>query len=360
MNTTLPTQRFGNEPDLRRIGLHPNFWYPLAAADRLHKGKTLGVSFAGDPIVLVRSETNQVYALEDRCAHRQMPLRYGVVSGELLRCCYHGWSYNRHGRCIVPYLPRGAALPRGVRAYPTREAYGLIFVFPGETAAIDSVLFPELPNFHSRRHKTMFFSRQVKCHYSFVHENLMDMNHQFLHRRWMKKMRPVLIEARKGTGRVEVDYKFELVDGERIARRLMLGRRGGGADIVTVCTQYPYQTLRVRREGGSEPAIELWAACVPLDRAQRINHTFGFVTIRKPKIPALIHLFWPAIRYFAEAIFAEDRFALEAEQQAHDLQAADWNQEILPFILDLRQLLIASGVPIASPRAPFDAPAGSF
>ena len=28
----------------------------------------------------------------------------------------------------------------------------------------------------------MTYSRTVNCHYSFLHENLLDMNHQFLHR----------------------------------------------------------------------------------------------------------------------------------------------------------------------------------
>ena len=345
-------QRRGNEPDLRRIGLSPDFWYPLAAAKALKKGATLGVSFAGEPIVLVRTESGKVYALEDRCAHRQMPLRHGVVSGEQLKCCYHGWSYNQAGRCAVPYLPKGAALPRGVRAYPSREAYGLIFVFPGEASRAETAAFPAVANFHSPAHKTMAFSRQIKCHYSFVHENLMDMNHQFLHRRWMRKMKPALLATRKGDGRLEVDYTFELADGERFARRLMLGGRSRdpdkrNIDIVTVCTHYPYQTLQVRRHGSEEPSIDMWAAAVPLDRAQRLNHTFGFVTIRKPAIPALIHLFWPVIFYFAHAIFAEDRFALEKEQEAHDLQGADWNQEILPFIHELRELLIAEGRPIA-------------
>jgi hypothetical protein len=48
---------------------------------------------------------------------------------------------------------------------------------------------------------------------------------------------------------------------------------------------------------------------------------------------------WPVIRRFTEAVVAEDRFAVEAEQRAYDTQGADWNQEILPFILGLRSLM---------------------
>jgi phenylpropionate dioxygenase-like ring-hydroxylating dioxygenase large terminal subunit len=37
------------------------------------RSKTLEVAFAGEPIVLVRAESSKVFALEDRCAHRQFP-----------------------------------------------------------------------------------------------------------------------------------------------------------------------------------------------------------------------------------------------------------------------------------------------
>ena len=60
----------------------------------------------------------------------------GVVEGDVLRCCYHAWAYRGNGRISqIPYLPKNAARPpRGVRAYPVREAYGLVFVFPGDPA----------------------------------------------------------------------------------------------------------------------------------------------------------------------------------------------------------------------------------
>jgi len=73
-----------------------------------------------------------VFALEDRCAHRQVPLHLGVVSGDDLKCHYHGWTYNRAGKCVnVPYLGTDR-LPTGVKSYPAREVDGLIFVFPGD------------------------------------------------------------------------------------------------------------------------------------------------------------------------------------------------------------------------------------
>ena len=80
--------------DLRRIGSHPDHWYPLAWSRELAAGKTYATTFAGEPVVLIRPKEGPVFALEDRCAHRQVPLSKGVVSGCAVRCGYHGWTYD--------------------------------------------------------------------------------------------------------------------------------------------------------------------------------------------------------------------------------------------------------------------------
>jgi phenylpropionate dioxygenase-like ring-hydroxylating dioxygenase large terminal subunit len=347
--------RTGNEPDLRRVGLHPGFWYPLARSAEVKAGQAHLTQFAGQPIVLARSERGAVFALDDRCAHRQFPLHRGTVCGETLRCAYHAWSYHPDGRVAgVPYLPKGACRPAGVKSYACREAYGYVFVFTGAPDAAAGVPFPSLPAFHSPRRRTMHFWREVACHYSFMHENLMDMNHQFLHRGLMGTIRPTLLDFETGEDWVEVRYQFSQAAGKpaRGARVLMGGRthhdgKAKTPDLMTIRTQYPYQTLTIRRGDAAEPAFDLWVVYVPRDREQRRHVSAGMLMIEKPPIPGLIHLLWPIIRRFTESVFAEDRQAVEAEQRAYDLQQADWNQEINPVILALRDLLIRKGVPLA-------------
>ncbi len=119
-----------NALDLRRVGAHPDNWYPLAWSEDLKSGATLARRFAGEPIVLYRGRSGKVFALEDRCAHRQVPLSEGVVDGDQIACGYHGWKYDCSGKCVdVPYLGK-ERLPNGVKSYPAREVDGLIFFFP--------------------------------------------------------------------------------------------------------------------------------------------------------------------------------------------------------------------------------------
>ncbi|TBR17377.1 aromatic ring-hydroxylating dioxygenase subunit alpha [bacterium] len=349
-------QRRPNQPDLRRTGLHPDFWQPVALSKAVKKGKTLGVTFAGDPIVLARTESGTVFALEDRCAHRQVPLRLGTVCGERLQCGYHGWTFDQSGRCVsVPSLGKDRGAPKGVRAYPCREAYGLVFVFPGDPARAAQAAFPSVPAQADPAYKTRTLSRRIRCHYSFMHENLMDMNHQFLHRTLMGGIRPVLLGRERGPDWVQAVYTFSRTSGRQsLGELFMVGETltkaaGGGDDVMVIRTQYPYQTLTFKNAGSDKPALDLWLAYVPVDAEQRVNHSYGLMMIRKPPVPGLIHLFWPFICWFTDGIFAQDQAIVEEEQKAHDAQGGDWNQEVFPVINDLREVLAKNGVPIAAP-----------
>jgi phenylpropionate dioxygenase-like ring-hydroxylating dioxygenase large terminal subunit len=342
----------GDVPPTRNTGLDPDFWYPVARSRNLKPGKTLAVTFAGTEIVLVRPESGAPYALEDRCAHRQVPLSQGVVKGDQLLCGYHGWAYDCSGACVsIPYLDRGRTLPNGVRGYACREAYGFVFVFPGNQDLADVTPMPELPFYGDRRYKTRVLDREIACHYSFMHENLMDMNHQFLHRSLMGRIRAKLLDVREGKDWLEADYSFGRTEGKQsFGERLIIGTNNSDkyVDLMTIRTGYPYQTLRYWTDGKREepPALDLWNAYVPTDQAQRSNHTFGLIMVQKPSIPGVIHLLWPVITLFTEGIFGQDRKIVEAEQRAYDTQGADLNNEVFPIIQSLKDLLARRGVPL--------------
>lgn len=344
-------QKRREKTDIRRVKINPDCWYPVAKSDEVKKNKTLAVTFAGEPIVLFRTASGKMIALEDRCAHRQIPLSMGVVKGECLQCSYHSWTYNETGKCVgIPYLEKGQTFNFKIRSYPCREAYGLVFIFPGNIDAAHKTPFPQIPIRSSPKHQTMYFARKVNCHYTFMHENLMDMNHQFLHRRLMGAIKASFLSRRTGTDWLEVDYRFESVGGKKhFGAEIMLGPKdpipeNRKYDIMTIRTQYPYQMLTVRRPSLMEPSFYLWACYVPVDREERTCKSFGLLMIRKPAIPGFLTLAWPAIRYFTEMIFAEDRIAVEAEQSAHDFQGGDWNQEVYPLILELQNLLVRFGI----------------
>ena len=82
-----------------------------------------------------------------------------------------------------------------------------------------------------------------------MHENLFDMNHQFLHRSLMGSVKATCLGRRSGEDWCEVDYTFTRKAGrpnvgESVIRNVM-SNPGGKGDLMTIRTSYPYQSLRV-------------------------------------------------------------------------------------------------------------------
>jgi phenylpropionate dioxygenase-like ring-hydroxylating dioxygenase large terminal subunit len=349
-----------NAADLRRVGAHPDHWYPVAWSDEVHPGKTLGRRFAGEPIVLYRNAQGRLFALEDRCAHRQVPLHLGVVIGDDIKCHYHGWTYDCSGKCVsVPYFGK-ERLPNGVRSYPVSEVDGVVLVFPGQIALAEARLPASLGSVRRKDYKTRRLYREVNCHYTFMHENLFDMNHQFMHRKQMGSIRAQCLGRDHGENWAQVEYSFRRTDGnssvgEKVIVDLMRKRgesekKKDFRDHMRIRTDYPSQRLRVWLgrdiHETQDPALDVWLGYTPWDKEQRTNRTYGYLSVKKPPIPGLIHLAWPFVTWFTENIFREDKEIVEYEQRAYDAQGADWNNEVFPALRDLRGVLARCGQPI--------------
>lgn len=349
-----------NPVDLRRVAANPDYWYPLAWSDELKVGRTLGRRYAGQPIVLYRAQSGKVFALEDRCAHRQVPLHLGVVCGEDIKCHYHGWAYDGAGKCVdVPYLGKERR-PNGVKGYPVRDVDGLIMVFPGDPALAESRLPTTLGSSQRKDYKTRRLNREVACHYTFMHENLFDMNHQFMHRKQMGSIRASCLGRQHGDKWAQVEYSFSRTAGsasigERVIVDLVRKRgeqRKDFSDHMRIRTDYPSQNLKVWLgrdiRDTQDPVLDVWLGYTPLDDAQRTNRTFGYLSVKKPPVPGLIHAVWPFVTWFTENIFREDKDIVEHEQRAYDAQGGDWNNEIFPAVRDLRSVLARCGVPMST------------
>jgi len=110
------------------LGLEP-FWHPVFPSEDLRDGP-VAVELLGRRLALARL-SGEATALDDVCRHLGAALSSGEVrDGGTLRCPYHGWSYDKTGRCVDIPARRDAAIPgqARVRSYPTREAYGLVWV----------------------------------------------------------------------------------------------------------------------------------------------------------------------------------------------------------------------------------------
>lgn len=151
-----------------------NAWYVAAWSGDVQE-KPLARTILGEPVLFFRGENGVVAALEDRCCHRGLPLRFGTVQGNNIVCGYHGATFNCAGKCVL--IPGQAKIPTSmeVRSYPIVEQDDLIWIWTGDAEKADSkeiVSFPfhqEWPHLNHTQH--------VKCDWQLMIGNLMDLTH---------------------------------------------------------------------------------------------------------------------------------------------------------------------------------------
>lgn len=86
-------------------------WNYLCLDAELSESGSYRTTFAGEtPVVVVRDEDGEIYAFENRCAHRGALIALEKSGrAENFQCVYHAWSYNRQGDLT------GVAFEKGVK-----------------------------------------------------------------------------------------------------------------------------------------------------------------------------------------------------------------------------------------------------
>ena len=154
-----------------------NAWYVAGWTGELASGQSIARRYLNRSVVLYRTQNGAVGALEDRCAHRAVPLSLGHVAGEMIRCAYHGLEYDRGGACTK--IPSQDRVPSkaAVRAYPVHEQDAVIWIWMGEPARADTAAIPR----HTVHDDAAWAWRsshfKVDGEWRLLIDNLMDLSH---------------------------------------------------------------------------------------------------------------------------------------------------------------------------------------
>ncbi len=117
-----------------------NCWYVVAWDHEIADEELFARTVIGEPLVLYRTSTGEIVALEDRCCHRLAPLSAGRKEGDCVRCGYHGLKFDARGVCVE--IPGMSSVPpkARVRRYPVAVKNHWVFAWMGD---------PELANIES-------------------------------------------------------------------------------------------------------------------------------------------------------------------------------------------------------------------
>ena len=201
-----PAQKFGT-------GFLYDIWYFAALGSDLKPGKLQRYELLGEPVLLGRTHTGEVYALRDICPHRAAPLSAGRLVDDTVECPYHGWRFRTDGACAaIPSLVDDQAMDTTrirVRRYPAAESQGLVFVwmsadprFDGEPP-IPSPVFEGVVGGAPKLVDRMEF----EAHIDHAVVGLMDPAHgPYVHQQWWWRSKHSQHDKAKRFGPVEAGF----------------------------------------------------------------------------------------------------------------------------------------------------------
>jgi phenylpropionate dioxygenase-like ring-hydroxylating dioxygenase large terminal subunit len=195
----------------------PNHWYAVCRSQELKHGP-VPCSVLGQPLVLFRDTDNLIGAVLDRCAHRNAPLSCGSVRAGRLVCPYHGWEFDRAGRCqnVPGFCGAASHHTRTVPSYPAVEQDGLVWVFSStEQPAVGGP--PQIELLRNPGYVSMVRDFTLEASLVDAVENFLDPTHtHFVHTGLVRnagERRPVRAIVRSGADQVEAEYFDEAQTG---------------------------------------------------------------------------------------------------------------------------------------------------
>jgi nitrite reductase/ring-hydroxylating ferredoxin subunit len=188
-------------------------WWPLALSTEITSTGPTARRCGERDYVLYRDHRGAVRALEDRCAHRRVPLSLGrITDGGALQCGYHGWCYDgATGQCVaITTLDPTERVPARykVPAFAVRERDGFVYVWDGLATEANEA---ELPSFAAQAigEEGEGAALAAVSHEAFA-GILLDAPGLVLRFEGLAILPELLGEAQVRNGRVETEYALDV------------------------------------------------------------------------------------------------------------------------------------------------------
>ncbi|HVO95026.1 MAG TPA: Rieske 2Fe-2S domain-containing protein, partial [Terriglobales bacterium] len=274
------------------------YWYPVAASSELIEKPTKAVRILGEDLVLYRDRQGRPGLIGPQCAHRRMSMLLGIPEQDGLRCPYHGWLYDRSGKCLEqPYEqaedPDSTFKDRiRMPAYPVEELGGLIFAYLGPQPA------PLLPRWELFMRDGVWRdigAAIIPCNWLQIMENSLDPVHvEWLHQHFFN-----YVQERLGRGEIKgnpVRHKkinFREFEYGIIKTRMLEGESEDNEDwqvghpvlfpniLLSGSTSRP--TFQIRVPMDDTHTLHLWYTCYPRDD-QAPQEVVPFYNVPVPSI----------------------------------------------------------------------------
>jgi len=190
----------GDQPMGRIFRRH---WLPACMVEEVATADCdpVHVRLLGEDLVVFRDTDGRVGLLDDHCPHRRASLSLGRNEEGGLRCLYHGWKMDVHGKVLeMASEPASSGLCEKVqhKAYPVREWGGFVWTYMGPADQVPEFEPPAFAPGESTR--VSIVKVQVPCNWAQILEGAIDSAHSSsLH---STDMPPARVDGAKAQGNV--------------------------------------------------------------------------------------------------------------------------------------------------------------
>jgi phenylpropionate dioxygenase-like ring-hydroxylating dioxygenase large terminal subunit len=267
-----------------------NLWYVATTSDEVKRNKTTAKQFLGETVLLGRDDNGKVFAMQNICPHRGVPLTDGKFDGQEIECCYHGWRFNTAGSCTkIPSLTPCQRLDISrikVFSYPIAERNGLVWIFMKDP--INPISHETIPvptdGFLTDQHYQLKVQRIFPCDIDHAAIGLMDPAHgPFVHRSWWWRTPKTIHEKHKPFGPFR--YGFQMREHKPSKNSKAYKILGGGEKTTEITFQLP--GVRIEKIKMGDKNIFNVTTLTPIDanttEIRNLFYTpFAFINLIKP------------------------------------------------------------------------------
>ena len=104
-------------------------WYKVGSSKNFYEGNLFSIENFPSKLVIWRSSSNKIVALDAYCLHMGADLSCGKLSEKGVTCPFHGWRWGEDGKCNeIPYskyIPNDAE----AKSWASKEDSGFVYIW---------------------------------------------------------------------------------------------------------------------------------------------------------------------------------------------------------------------------------------
>lgn len=279
-------------------------WYVAARSDQV-TDTPLAAQLLRHKIVLFRTQSGRVVALEDRCPHKNVALSLGRVLDDRIQCRYHGWEFTPEGKCVnVPCSAPNEPLPQcKIKTYDLVEQDDWIWIWTSQTEKP-----AQQPPRYPKDKKYYWFEMQskIKAPMELILDNGVDCSHTgFVHPGLFRSTPGQFVDVQiiERENSVQFVTSGEQNNKKRDIRSLL----SGGAEIHHTDEYIFPHTVKVDYHMGKSHILTI-LTCTPIDEETTL--VFTRMAVLYPFGTSIIGRF---VEHITKKVVKQDKEVLESQ-----------------------------------------------